>query len=188
MQTGILTHASTRPLVRSRSLQIAMWVSAFTIATALSAQVRIPLPFTPVPLTLQTFFVLLAGVVLGPGWGALSQGLYLAIGAAGLPVFQGGGAGLTCLSGITAGYLLSFPVAAYLAGMVIGSSLKRLRVYSALLVSGLFILAAGTAWLAFLRGTSLWQEAQFGFWPFIAGDLIKTAAAAELGLRIGRRS
>jgi biotin transport system substrate-specific component len=164
-----------------------MWVGAFTLATALSAQVRIPIPFTPVPVTLQTFFVLLAGVVLGPRWGALSQGLYIALGASGLPVFIGGGAGLSHLSGITAGYLLAFPVAAYLAGLLCGRELRRIRVWGALLISGLLIIAAGTGWLALLNGTGLREASLIGFWPFVAGDLIKTAAAAELGLRIGRR-
>ncbi|MCK4771363.1 MAG: biotin transporter BioY [Candidatus Latescibacteria bacterium] len=187
MQTGILSRAATKPLTRSRMAEIAVWVTAFTIATALSAQVRIPLPFTPVPITLQTFFVLLAGVVLGPGWGALSMGFYLAIGTMGLPVFSGSGAGLAHLTGATAGYLLACPPAAYLAGMLAGRDLKRSRVYPAILISGLLILAAGTAWLALLLGLNPGRAAAAGFWPFIIGDLIKTAAAAELGLVIGRR-
>ena len=188
MQTANLARAASEPLTRNRAIEIALWVTAFTIATALSAQVRIPLPFTPVPLTLQTFFVLLAGVVLGPGWGTLSIGLYVAVGAMGIPVFSGGGAGLAHLSGATAGYLLACPLAAYLAGVLSGSHLKRLRVYAALLASGLFILVAGTIWLSLLMDLSLIEAAAAGFWPFIIGDLVKTAASAEIGMIIGRRS
>jgi biotin transport system substrate-specific component len=187
MQTANLARAATEPLVRNRAIEIAMWVTAFTVATALSAQVRIPLPFTPVPLTLQTFFVLLAGVVIGPGWGTLSIGLYVAAGAMGFPVFSGGGAGLAHLSGATSGYLLACPLAAYLAGALSGSELRRPRVYAALLLSGLFILAAGTIWLSLLLDLSFTEALAAGFWPFIIGDLVKTVASAEIGLIIGRR-
>ena len=188
MRSGVFTRAANEPLTRSRTVETAVWVAAFALATALSAQVRIPLPDTPVPITLQTFFVLLAGAVLGPGWGAFSMGLYLVIGTMGLPVFTGGGSGIAHLTGATAGYLLACPPAAYLAGMLTGGTQKRSRLYPALLVSGLFILAAGTSWLALLLDLNLGAAAAAGFWPFLAGDLVKTAAAAELGLVIGRRS
>ena len=89
MQTGTMTNIATRPIVRSRPLVMTVWILAFAIATALSANVRIPLPFTPVPVTLQTFFVLMAGLVLGPGPAAVSMALYLVAGAVGLPVWAG---------------------------------------------------------------------------------------------------
>jgi len=188
MQTGTLTDIPTRPLIRSRTLQLTVWVLAFTIATALSAHVRIPLPFTPVPVTLQTFFVLLAGIVLGPGLAALSMGLYLALGAIGMPVYMGGAFGIAYLSGITAGYLLAFPPAAYLAGMFCGRELSRKRAYVALVAAGILIMAAGTSWMALLTETGLWQASLLGFWPFVLGDIVKTIAAVEIGLRIGRRN
>ena len=188
MQTGTLTDVTTRPLIKSRTLQLTMWVLAFTIATALSAQVRIPLPFTPVPVTLQTFFVLLAGIVLGPGLAALSMGLYLALGAIGMPVYMAGGFGLAYLSGITAGYLLAFPPAAYLAGMLSGHELNRRRAYGALLAAGVFIMAAGTTWMALLFRIDLLEALKIGFFPFIIGDIVKTIAAVEVGLLIGRRN
>jgi biotin transport system substrate-specific component len=189
MQPGIsfFDRARTQPLTSSRAVEVAVWVSAFTLATALSAQVRIPLPFTPVPITLQTLFVLLAGAVIGPGWGALSMGLYLAIGAMGVPVFSGGGSGFLHLTGATTGYLLACPAAAYLAGMLSGRELLRYRLYPALLISGLFILAAGTLWLALFYRWSAATALAAGFWPFIIGDLVKTVAAAEMGMLIGRR-
>jgi biotin transport system substrate-specific component len=185
MYAGILTRSASRPLTRSRSLRIAFWVSAFTLATALSAQVRIPLPFTPVPVTLQTFFVLLSGLILGP-WALLAQGLYLIGGAAGLPVFTAGGAGLSHLSGATTGYLLAFPLAGLFCGLI-GPRSGRLRTWLVTLGAALFILVLGTAWLAALTHTPPAGAAVLGFWPFLAGDMLKAAAAAGLGRRIGRR-
>jgi biotin transport system substrate-specific component len=189
MQTGTLTDIATRPLIKQRTWQLTVWILAFTIATALSANVRIPLPFTPVPVTLQTFFVLLSGLVLGPGAAAASMGLYLALGAAGLPVWTAtaGVSGIAHLSGVTAGYLLAFPAAAYLAGMLSGYRAGRKRAYIAVFTAGILILVAGTVWMALLTGTGLWQASLLGFWPFLAGDIVKTAAAVEIGLRIGRR-
>ncbi len=189
MQTGTMTNIATRPMIRSRPLVMTVWILAFAIATALSANLRIPLPFTPVPVTLQTFFVLMAGLVLGPGPAAVSMALYLVAGAFGLPVWAGaaGASGLGYLSGVTAGYLLAFPVAAYLAGMLSGHELNRKRAYVAIVAAGLLILAAGTSWMALLTGSGLWEASLLGFWPFLLGDVIKTIAAVEIGLRIGRR-
>jgi biotin transport system substrate-specific component len=184
MHAGILSRAAT-PLTTTRSLRVVFWVSAFTLATALSAQVRIPLPFTPVPVTLQTFFVLLSGLVLGP-WAVLAQALYLLGGATGLPFFTGGATGLTHLTGATTGYLLAFPLAALFCGL-----LRRAGGFwwtgLVTLAAALFILALGTGWLAILTGTSLPAAARLGFWPFVAGDLVKAVAAAGLGHRLGRR-
>jgi biotin transport system substrate-specific component len=189
MQTGTMSNIATRPMIRSRPLVMTVWILAFAIATALSANLRIPLPFTPVPVTLQTFFVLMAGLVLGPGPAAVSMALYLVAGAVGLPVWAGaaGASGLGYLSGVTAGYLLAFPVAAYLAGMLSGHELNRKRAYVAIVAAGLLILAAGTSWMALLTGSGLWEASLLGFWPFLLGDVIKTIAAVEIGLRIGRR-
>src|ERR671923_256528 len=82
------------------------------------AQVKVPLPFTPVPLTGQTFGVLLAGAVLGSKRGAASMALYIALGAFGLPVLAGGASGLAYLSGATVGYLIGFVLAAYVTGLL----------------------------------------------------------------------
>lgn len=188
MDAGIPISTEVRAIDRPGALQIALLVGVFAAATAVGAQVRIPLPYTPVPITLQTFVVLLAGTVLGAGWGAVSIGLYLVAGAVGAPVFAGGGAGMTHLTGATSGYLLALPAAAYLAGWLPGESPRRIRLYLSLLLSGLFVLSVGTLWLGLLFGRGLGSAAALGFWPFLAGDLVKTAAAAELGLRLGRRA
>src|SRR5688500_4177696 len=105
-------------VVPSRAARRALAVIAFALLTALGAYAAVPLPFTPVPVSLQTLFVTLAGVLLGPTLGAASQITYLVAGAMGAPVFAGAGAGLPHLFGPTGGYLIAFPVAAYLSGQL----------------------------------------------------------------------
>ncbi|MFO7769404.1 MAG: biotin transporter BioY [bacterium] len=186
MQRGIAVRTALRPLTRSRTVEILFWTLAFTAATALSAQVRIPLPFTSVPLTLQTFFVLLAGVTLGSAWGAASMGLYLALGAIGLPLFTGSGVGLAHLGGPTGGYLLAFPLAAYLAGWIASGRPGTLRILGALAAGEVLVLGAGTLWLSLLAGISPARAAVLGLLPFLAGDAVKLTAAAVLARRTGR--
>ncbi|HEX5726724.1 MAG TPA: biotin transporter BioY, partial [Longimicrobiaceae bacterium] len=110
-----LSRWTTAEVVPSRTARRVIGVVAFAAATAFGAKVAIPLPGTPVPFTLQPLFVLLAGAVLGARLGAASQALYLAAGVAGLPVFAAGG-GAAYLLGPTGGYLLAYPLAAWLAG------------------------------------------------------------------------
>src|ERR671926_1278243 len=108
-----LVGAFAAPLDWTRS---ALLVVGFSLLTAAAAQVVVPLPWTPVPLTGQTFAVLLTGALLGPRLGALAMLAYLAEGAAGLPFFRGGAGGVGHFSGATAGYLFAFPAAAYVTG------------------------------------------------------------------------
>ncbi len=149
-------------------------------ATALAARVAIPLPWSPVPLTGQTFAVLLAGALLGARRGALSQALYLAAGAAGMPVFAGGAAGPGSLLGPTAGYLLAFPLAAWVTGALAERGWDRhfLSTAAAMLIGSAVILGLGTAGLTFFVPWDRLIAA--GFLPFVPGDLVKTALAALL--------
>ncbi len=151
------------------------WVVGFSLLTGLLAQIVIPLPWTPVPITGQTFGVLLAGAVLGSRRGFLSQALYLAEGAMGLPVFAGGTFSFVHLVGPTAGYLWSYPLAAGLVGWLAerGASRKVWQMAGALVLGDAFILLAGTAWLsAFFHAAPL-QALVMGFYPFLIGDLLK---------------
>lgn len=159
---------------RSAALDL-LWIISFSLLTALLAQVAVPLPFTPVPLTGQTFAVLLSGAVLGSRRGFLSQLLYLAQGAAGLPVFAGGAFSVAYLLGPTGGYLLSFPLAAGLIGLLVerGAGRHVGRLAAALLLADLLILALGTCWLMVLFGNSLRKAVMMGIYPFIAGDILK---------------
>jgi biotin transport system substrate-specific component len=149
-------------------------VAAFALLMAACAQISVPM--APVPMTLQTFAVLLAGAVLGGWWGAGSVLLYLAMAAAGLPVLADGGSGLARLAGPTAGYLFAFPVAALVAGELGRRPRFRRPVAEAgLMVSAhLLILALGAGWLAISIG---WREALAdGFAPFLIGAAVKSAA------------
>lgn len=178
---------ATLEVVGDRNGRRVIAVTAFAIATALGAQVFVPLPFTPVPMTLQTLFVVLAGALLGPRLGAASQLAYLAMGVAGLPVFYGGSFGLAHLLGPTGGYLLAFPVTAWVAGVVARPSGRRGltelgRLFVGLLAASLVILAGGTAWLAALTGDAD-GALTLGLVPFLVGDLVKVGLAALIAWR-----
>jgi len=151
-------------------------ISALFVAAL--AQVIIPLPFTPVPLTGQTFAVLLVGAALGSKRGAASLVLYTLMGAIGLPFFAGGASGLAYLSGPTLGYLVGFIAAAYAVGTVAERGLER-NVRTSLipfLIGTLVIYIFGAGWLAVLFGVK--QAIALGVLPFIVGDFIKMVLAA----------
>jgi len=160
-------------------------IAGFGLLTVVLAQLRIPLPFTPVPVTGQTFAVLLAGVLLGARRGFLSQVAYLGLGAAGLPVFAGGS-----LVGATAGYLWSFPVATFLLGWMVerGAVRRTWSLVGALLVADACILATGVLWLKFLTAISLRQALLLGFAPFWAGEILKISLLALVLPSLMRRS
>ena len=146
---------------------------------AILAQVKIPLPFTPVPLTGQTFAVLLVGAILGSRRGAASMALYIALGAVGLPVFAGGASGLTYLSGATLGYLIGFVLTAYVIGLLAERGLERSVRTSIFpfLIGTMIIYICGITWLAVLLG-SFSKAVAAGLLPFLIGDAIKLIAAA----------
>ncbi len=154
-------------------------ITAGALFVAILAQVKIPLPFTPVPLTGQTFAVLLAAAVLGSKRGAASMAFYIALGAFGLPVFAGGAAGMAYLSGATLGYLIGFVFAAYVIGSLAERGLERNIRTSLLpfLVGTIIIYTFGVAWLAILLG-SFGKAITAGLIPFLVGDTIKLTAAA----------
>ncbi len=143
------------------------------------AQIKIPLPFTPVPLTGQTFAVLLVGAVLGSKRAAASMALYIALGALGLPVFAGGESGLAYLSGATLGYLIGFMMAAYVVGLLAERGLERSVRTSLIpfLVGTVIIYMFGVAWLAVILG-SFSKALAAGLLPFLIGDALKLIAAA----------
>ena len=186
-----LVGAFAAPLDWTRS---ALVVVGFSLLTALAAQIVVPLPFTPVPLTGQTFAVLLTGALLGPRLGALAMLAYLAEGAAGLPFFRGGAGGVGHFSGATAGYLVAFPTAAYVTGYLAerGWDRRFLTAAAAMALGSVVILAGGWAWLALALGGA--QAFRLGVAPFLPGDVVKIALAAAvlpsgwaLLRRLGRR-
>lgn len=163
------------------SLARRLFVEGFLILggsalVALSAYVRVDLPFTPVPITGQTFAVLLTGVTLGARRGALSLLLYLIEGAVGLGVFAGGSCCLPTLLGATGGYLFSYPLAAGLTGWLAerGWDRKPTTTALAMLMGNVTIYAVGLPWLSFFIGD---QVLLAGLLPFIPGDIFKLIMA-----------
>jgi biotin transport system substrate-specific component len=163
-------------------------IAVFVILTGLGAFVRIPLPFTPVPITLQTFFVLLSGAFLGSGLGATAQASYVLLGLSGLPVFTGAGSGLLYLFGPTAGYLFGFVLASFLAGRLIKYGQNNLFLtFVIFCVADFILLSSGVIWLKFLLGYPFVKLLSIGFIPFIPGDLLKALTAAVLYLKLKSR-
>ena len=148
-----------------------------SLLTALAARVTIPLPFTPVPITGQTFAVLLTGAVLGSRRGAASMALYVAQGLAGLPVFAGGKAGLAVLLGPTGGYLIGFIVAAFVTGWLAehGWDRRPLTTALAMVLGNVVIYLFGVSWLAAFVGVE--RAPLLGLVPFLPGDLFKILLA-----------
>jgi biotin transport system substrate-specific component len=161
---------------RTRALSIVVAVGAL----ALSAQLALPIPGTPVPFTVQPFVVVLAGLLLGPADAAMAMLLYLAAGAAGLPVFAPMGApGIARLLGPTGGYLLAYPVAAAVAGWL-GAGRPAFVTRTLAAVAGIAVIyLGGLAQLAILSG-SLASAALLGALPFAAADVVKAFAAAAV--------
>ena len=152
-------------------------VAGFSLLIALSAQVAIPLPFTPVPVTLQTFAVILTGCLLGSGRGALAIVAYIVEGSLGLPFFSGGTAGIAHLLGPTGGYLVGCVAAAFIAGFL---SERKVTTRAAgllltLVAADLVVFLFGVTWLAAFTGPQ--KALALGFVPFVVGDALKIAAA-----------
>ena len=178
--TQSLKYTLAREIPLSRTTHDFIGVATFTTLTALGAFVWIPLPFTPVPITLQTFFVLLGGATLGRKLGALSQLFYLGLGGLGLPIFAGVSGGLSRLAGPTGGYLIGFVLAAYLVGRM---AEKKGTLWSLILIMGVgegVILLLGTLWLASLLRVGIGQALYLGLVPFLPGDAVKLIGAASI--------
>ena len=167
-------------IVRGRVAADMLLVIGASALIAIAAQVAIPLPFTPVPLTLQPLAVIFVGVALGSTRGAAAAALYLLEGFSGLPVFAEGHGGPMWLVGATAGYLFSYPCAAWLAGFVSerGWGSNAVRAITGMLLALTVIYLGGWSWLAMLTN----PRAAFadGVAPFVLADIIKVAIGAAL--------
>jgi biotin transport system substrate-specific component len=180
----------------------ALRIAAANILLVLCAHIALPLPWTPVPITGQTFGVLLVAVLLGARRGAIALILYLLEGAAGLPVFQPLGLpGLARFAGPTAGFLFSYPAAAFVTGWLVESSAKIVNsreggsrlatspLIGALISGEAIIFACGCAWLALFLGMGWSVALRQGALPFLPGETLKMAliVAATGGLQLARR-
>lgn len=174
----------------SRDLTLSKMLLAALLAatTAALAYVRVPLPFTPVPITGQTLGVMLSGGLLGPWIGLLSQALYLLLGAIGLPVFAGGHGGLGVLFGPTGGYLWSYPLAAALTGWFLkGREPSWWNIFGGVVLGGIgAIYLLGVLQLALVTGMGLGKAILAGALPFLPGDFLKAGVAATVIRRVNR--
>ncbi|MEQ1831468.1 MAG: biotin transporter BioY [Candidatus Eisenbacteria bacterium] len=176
---------------RSNALMNVLLVVAASLVTAAAAQLEIRLPFTPVPITGQTFAVLMSGIVLGARRAFAAQMLYLVEGAAGMPFFSGGAAGALHLLGPSGGYLLSFPFAAALTGVLAEKAWDRkpVTMFLTMLAGSSLIFAVGLAQLS--RFVPVNQLLSAGLLPFIPGDIVKSllaTAALPLAWRLVPRT
>ena len=195
--TGDSSTLFDRLVVRSASASAATTTQRIaavlfvTVLTVLASQISVPLPFTPVPFTFQPMVVLLGGAALGARLGMSSQILYLLLGVAGLPVFAASPVlpqGAARLLGPTAGFLLSYPFAAYVTGWLAERKFDRRYVTSALaMMAGLAIVfTGGTLWLAYGLASGpaaplgLSKAVAMAVIPFIPADLVKIALAAAV--------
>jgi len=166
---------------------------SFACLTGILAQVRFYLPWSPVPLTGQTFAVLLSAIVLGKWWGGISQSIYLGVGISGVPWFAGMNGGFTYLAGPTGGYLIGFVLAAFFLGYFVDRYVKSRKYWTmfALMIFANFGIVFGLGlvqlygWLSF-TGVSIdvWGLLLMGLIPFIIGDTIKIAIAAGVASSI----
>jgi biotin transport system substrate-specific component len=167
-------------LIRGRAAVNMLLVIGGSALIAIAAQIAIPIPGSPVPLTLQPLAVLLVGVVLGSARGAAAAALYILEGASGLPVFAQGHGGIVWLTGPTAGYLLSYPLASWTAGWFSergwGSSL--VRSVTGMLAALAVIYTGGWSWLALMVGPQ--AAMTMGIVPFVIADIIKIALGGAL--------
>jgi biotin transport system substrate-specific component len=179
--------------VLDRTQHAAWWIETALIVgaslfIALCARISLPLPFTPVPLTLQNFAVLLVGLTMGSSRGFLAVALYLGEGAVGLPVFNLAGlGGVAQLLGPTGGYLMSYPFVAFVSGWIAERGTNSFR--RCVVAAGLgevVLFAGGLIWLAVWVHGSWRLAAQFGFLPFIFAEIAKVMVAAGLASRLPR--
>ena len=182
------TVGNQQELVLEGARQVAIVVSA-SLFVALCARITIPIPGTPVPLTVQNFGVLLVGLLLGSRRGFAALALYLMEGAAGMPVFSPVGVGgIAHLLGPTGGFLLAYPVVAGLAGYVMEHGRKSFaRAALGGLLGEIVLFASGLAWLAVLTH-SVVQAFRWGLYWFLFAEIIKVMMAAGIASRWQRRS
>jgi biotin transport system substrate-specific component len=181
MQTTIPSRVIGGVVLPRHRATTATLVVGFALLTAAAAQIRIPLPFTPVPITGQTFAVLLSGAVLGATAGAASQALYVVAGLF-LPFYAGGASGWSHATGATGGFLVGFVAAGWVVGMLAERQQYRdvVTAVPAFLTGTVIIYLFGVPWLAHVLGVPWTTAVEKGMVPFLLGDLVKAAAAGLL--------
>ena len=179
----------SREIITNKRICRLIAITVFVTLTTLSAFVRIPLPFTPVPLTLQTFFVLLSGALLGRRLGVFAQTGYLFLGLTGFQVFTGFGSGALYILGPTGGYIVGFVLASFFTGnLFLEAKHSWQDTFLKFLCADFIILFIGMFWIKITLSCTFSQAFLLGFLPFVAGDILKvilaTAVFNKIHLRI----
>ncbi len=167
--------------IKTKSL---VYYSFFAALTAILSQISIPLPFTPVPINLATLSVITAGALLGKKGGAISQIVYLFLGAIGLPVYSNFSSGIGVLVGPTGGYLVGYVIAAFVVGLICENSKDTLVIKIISMSLGIIsCYTIGTSWYMLITGTGMIEALLACVVPFILGDIVKISVAATLATR-----
>lgn len=166
---------------QSLNLRMLVFASLFTALIVIGGYISFPIPLSPVPIVLSDFFAMLAGLILGASWGVASVGLFLFLGALGLPVFAGGKAGLAVLFGPTGGFLFGFLVGVLIIGLISGKGKSSLlKDLAALIVGNIILYGIGVPWLKLVLKVTWGKALALGVLPFIPGTLIKMIVALAL--------
>ncbi|MEA1895770.1 MAG: biotin transporter BioY [Euryarchaeota archaeon] len=180
LSTPIIKQVNNRidTMHEQTSVRPMIYASMFAALTAIGAFIRIPIPASPVPITLQVFFVLLAGLLLGSKWAGMSMIVYVMLGIIGFPVFSGGLSGIGVLLGPTGGYLIGFIPAAFVTGLVTETFGRSTFSAICAMITGIAaIYLLGAFQLSVVSGLSIPQSVVIGVIPFLIGDSIKLVAA-----------
>jgi biotin transport system substrate-specific component len=185
--TAVQAVAQTRTHSLSRNVVLVMGAS---VLMGILGRFSVPLPFTPIPITLANFGVLLIALTLGSRRASAAMLLYLAEGSMGMPVFSPAGpGGIAQLLGPTGGYLMAYPVAAFVAGWIAERGARNvLRLGGAALIGEVLLFAGGIAWLMTLTHAHLAQAANWGVYPFAFAEVIKIMSAVAGSSRVHRSS
>jgi biotin transport system substrate-specific component len=180
----------SKDIVNNKAVCRVFGVLTFVLLTALGAYVRVPLGFTPVPLTLQTSFVILSGAVLGRHLGALSQFIYILIGVFGFSLFANSGSGVFYLLGPTTGYLFGFVLSSFLVGRLLKKNNNQglLMSFVYFYCGAASILLCGALGLVLVFKLTLAKAFVLGVMPFIFADAAKSLAAAIIYTKISKRA
>ncbi len=184
MAEKVLDHFWKREIIKDKLISRVIGVLSFIILTSFGAFVRIPLPFTPVPITLQTFFVLLSGAILGKKLGAIGQAGYLILGSIGFSIF----AIPLGLFGPTGGYLIGFVFAAWAVGKLVEMKKDISWIIFSMAVGSIIIYLVGTVHLSIFFGTGFKKAIYLGILPFIPGDIIKLLLASFIYFKLRGRT
>ncbi|MCL6610496.1 MAG: biotin transporter BioY [Peptococcaceae bacterium] len=163
------------------NLRMTVYASLFTALVIVGGYISFPVPFSPVPLVLSDFFVMLAGLFLGPAWGLTAIGLFIFLGALGLPVFAGGKAGLAVLFGPTGGFLAGFLACVLVVGLIAGKGRPSvIKDLAALIAGNVVLYALGVPWLKAVLNITWGKALALGMIPFMPGTAVKIIAALGL--------